>query len=55
MIKELPKPKAASPETFFDLLRLHVDIAAAEKMTYLQISYKTDTMDKVNSVSISCP
>lgn len=51
-IKQLPDPKAASDSAFLDILRMYLDTAARERMTYLEVTYKTETMDKPSSLSI---
>lgn len=52
MIREVPDKKPASPQTFIDLLRMHLDIAFDEKLTYLEIGYKKQGDQTIHSVSI---
>lgn len=54
-IRGLPEAKPKSKESFLDVLRLHLDLAARKRMTYLEITYKTEGMAEPNSISISDP
>ena len=53
MLKELKPIDPKSQQSFIDLLRMHLDVAFDERMVYLEISYKTEKMDRINSISIA--
>lgn len=52
MIKKIPDKLPKSPQTFIDLLRLHLDIAFDEKLSYLEISYKKVGDPTVKTITI---
>lgn len=52
MIQKVPEKTPESPQTFIDLLRLILDIAFDEKLTYLEIGYKKQGDPTVHSISI---
>jgi hypothetical protein len=53
MIQQVPEKIPASPQTFIDLLRMHLDIAFDEKLTYMEIQYKRAGDPTIHNISIT--
>jgi hypothetical protein len=52
MIQKVPEKIPASPQTFIDLLRMHLDIAFDENIVYLEINYRKAGDSTLHSISI---